>query len=134
MPIKPDRIQADSITLEKIRFAMQDIISPALLADMAYESIEELQTDSVIKKLTFYLFANKVHAEEYEVEVRVYPSTMWEELKQDFWPRWLKRRFPPRYSKDITLHTHTYFHVCPHLNTKSDRQHLDFMKLNDIDL
>ena len=129
---KYDMVQMDRITLEKIQFNIQQMISPSLLRDMRYESIEDIAMQSIIKRLTFYLWGNKVNEEEYDDTVSVYPATMWEELKRDFCPDWLKRKFPVRYSRDVTHHTTKHYHICPHLNHKPDREHLDFMMLNDV--
>ncbi len=131
--IEHDTLQIDRIILEKIQFGIQQMISSALLSDMRYESVEDITAQSFIQRLTFYLFANKVHEEDCESIVRVYPATMWEELKRDFWPKWLKRKFPVRYSRDVTFHNHKHYHVCPHLNYKDDRKHLDFMMINDVE-
>ena len=132
MKTEQDMVTMDRITLEKIQFNIQQMISPALLSEMRFESVEDITAQTLIQKLTFYLFGNKVHHEEVDSQVRVYPATMWEELKRDFWPKWLKRIFPVRYSRDIIHQTHKHYHVCPHLNYKDDRKHLDFLMLNDV--
>jgi len=132
MKVEQDTVTMDRITLEKIKFTIQEMISPALMDDMRYESIEDIAKRSIVKRLILYLWSNKVNEEEYDDIVNVYPATMWEELKRDYWPRWLKRKFPVRYSRDITHHTSKHYHVCPHLNCKDDRKHLDFMVLNDV--
>jgi len=122
----------DRITLEKIKFGIQEMVSSSVMGDMQYESIDDIVTRSIIKRLTIYLWGNKVNSEEHDDIVHTYPATMWEELKRDFWPAWLKRKFPVRYSKDITHHTSIHYHVCPHLNHKVDHDHLSFMMRNDI--
>ena len=134
MRAEKDMVTMDRITLEKIQFGIQQMVSSALMDDMRYESREDITTQSIIKQLTFYLWGNKVNEEECDDVVNVYPATIWEELKRDFWPDWLRRKFPVRYSRDITHHTSKHYHVCPHLNYKDDRKHLDFMMLNDVDL
>ena len=128
---KLDMATIDRITLEKIQFNMQQMVSSTLLSGMKFESMEDIITQSFIQRLTFYLLGNKVHDEDVETTVRTYPATMWEELKRDFWPKWLKRRFPIRYSRDVTQHNYKHYHVCPHLNYKDDRKHLEFMMWND---
>jgi len=120
----------DKITLEKIQFGIQQVMSSALMEDMMYETMDDIVTRSFIKQLTFYLLGNKVHVEEYDTK-KTYPATMWEELKRDFCPEWLKRKFPVRYSSDITHHKETHIHVCPHLNYKTDSAHLNFMTFDD---
>ena len=130
---KNDMTTIDKITLEKIQFGIRQMISPALMDNMRYESVEDITTRSIIKCLTFYLWGNKVNVEEYDTE-KVHPATMWEELKRDFCPSWLRHKFPVRYSRDITHHKETHWHVCPHLNYKDDRKHLNFMTLNDTKL
>ena len=132
MKAEQDTVTIDRITLEKIKFSIQQMVGSALMEDMRYDSIDDVATKSIIRQLTFYLWGNKVNEEEYDDAVNVYPATMWEELKCDFWPAWLKRKFPVRYSRDITHHTSKHYHVCPHLNHKDDRKHLDFMMLNDV--
>ena len=131
MKAEQDMVQINRIALEKIQFGIRQYMSVALRDDMGLESEYDIYTDSIIKYLSFYLFANKVNQEECDDVVQVYPATMWEKLKQDFWPRWLKRKFPVRYSRDITHHTTKHYHICPHLNYKDDRKHLDFMMLSD---
>jgi len=129
-----DAVTYDKVTLQKIQFGISEMISPALMEDMRYESIASFVSNSIIKQLKFYLWGNRVNSESHDEYVSVYPATMWEEIKRDFWPQWLKRRFPIRYSRDVKFTTHNHYHVCPHLNTKSDRPHLDFMMLNDVDM
>ena len=124
-------VTVDKITLEKIQFGIQQMMSKALMDDMRYESVEDIATNSFIKQLTFYLWGNKVNVEEYDT-AKEYPATMWEELKRDFLPQWLKRKFPVRYSRDVTHHNETHWHVCPHLDFKDNRKHLDFLMLNDV--
>lgn len=126
-----DTVQMDRITLEKIQFGIQQMVSPALMDDMRYESMEDFTTQSIIQRLTFYLWGNKVNEEEYDELVKVYAATMWEELKEDFAPLWFLKRWPVRYHREITHHTTKHYHVCPHLNYKDNRKHLDFMMLND---
>jgi len=126
-----DTVITDRITLEKIRFGLQQSVGAELLEDMRYESREDIITQSIIKQITFYLWGNKVNEENHDDVVRIYPATMWEELKRDFWPNWLKRKFPIRYSKDIEHRTTKHYHVCPHLNYKDDHAHLRFLMLND---
>ena len=118
-----DMVTVDRITLEKIQFGIQRMVSSATIDDLQYDNIEDFTTRSIIQRLTFYLWGNKVNEEDCEAVVRVYPATIWEELKRDFWPNWLKRKFPVRYSKDVTLHNHKHYHMCPHLNYKDDRKH-----------
>ncbi len=132
MKAEQDMVTMDRIVLEKIKFGIQQMVGSALMDDMRYESIEDIATRSIIQRLTFYLLGNKVHSEEVDIKVRGYPATMWEELKRDFWPKWLKRIYPVRYSRDVTHVTNHHFHVCPHLNYKDDRKHLVFMMLNDV--
>ena len=129
--VENDMVQMDRITLEKIQFGIQQMVSRALMDDMRYESVADITTQSIIQRLTLYLWGNKVNEEEYDDVVRVYPATMWEELKRDFAPQWWKKRFPVRYTRDITHHTTKHYHVCPHLNYKDNGKHLDFMILKD---
>ncbi len=126
-----DTVAVDKITLEKIRFAISQMVSNSVLEDMDYHSQYDILTDSFIKRLSLYLLSNKVNQEEHDDVVNVYPATMWEELKRDFCPQWLKRKFPVRYSRDIKHTTIKHYHVCPHLNVKTDRGHIDFMMLKD---
>ena len=125
-----DMVTVDKITLEKIQFGIQQMMSGALMDAMRYGSVEDIATNSFIKQLTFYLWGNKVNVEEYDT-AKEYPATMWEELKRDFCPTWLKRKFPVRYSRDITHHKEMHWHVCPHLDFKDNKKHLDFLMLND---
>ena len=126
-----DTATVDKVTLKKIQFHISHMMSPALMDDMRLVSESDISTDSIIRHLSFFLYSNRVNVEERDDVVHTYPATMWEELKRDFWPQWLKRRFPVRYSRDITHHTTVHNHVCPHLNYKDNRKHLDFMVLKE---
>uniref|UniRef100_A0A6M3JLQ6 Uncharacterized protein n=1 Tax=viral metagenome TaxID=1070528 RepID=A0A6M3JLQ6_9ZZZZ len=127
-------VTAEKVTLEKIQFQISQAVSKSFLRDIDIYSYDDMVADGIIKQLRFYLVGNKVNEEEYDDIIREYPATIWEELKRDFWPKWLKRRFPVRYSRDIVHKNVKHYHVCPHLETPSNQpDHINFMLLNDVE-
>ena len=122
----------EQTVLDLVQFHLANQMSPSIKNRMRMNEEYDAITDSFIRQLSFFLLSNKVHEEENEAIVRRYPATIWEELKRDFWPKWLKRKFPVRYSKDVTLHNHKHYHICPHLDIPDKETHIRFMILNDI--
>ncbi len=123
----PPDAQIEEVILEKIRFGIQPVMSASLREQMTMTTDYDIFSDTIIRRIRAYLLGNKVNIEEWDSEVEVYPSTMWEELKNDFAPKWIKKRWPVRYSRDVTHHIQNQYHVCPHLDVPKQETHLRYL-------
>ena len=68
-----DKATVSEVTLTKIRFGIQDMVSGSFLRDMEYSEQWDLSNDALIRRLRFYLLGNETHEERYNEDVRTYP-------------------------------------------------------------
>jgi len=121
----------ETITLEKIKFGIRNVMSGSLRAEMKIDSDYDILSGDLTCQITAYLIGNKVHSQEVDSVVNRYPSTIWDLAKLFYAPKWFKRKFPVRYSVDKTQVTHNHYHVCPHLDAPRGK-HIKFLIENDI--
>ena len=128
--IKGGSMEPEHITLEKVAFGLNTIMSKPLIREMEVSTYEDYVLGAIVHQVRGYLWSNKVHHET-TTEKKTYPATMWEELKESFAPRWFKHRFPVGYYTEVIRHEHNHYHMCPHLNIDTQEEHLDFLKYSD---
>ncbi|KKN15923.1 hypothetical protein LCGC14_0981150 [marine sediment metagenome] len=121
-----EQVEYQRHVLEYIIFNLADIVDAGQLKQMTFTEDPRDYADSVIRRIRYFILGRNTHNEVTEDVVKTYPATMWEELKRDFWPGWLIRRYPVRYSRDVKHVLHKHYNVCPHLNAPQGK-HLDFM-------
>jgi len=119
----------EKIVLEKIKFGLRTVIPGSLRDELRISSDWDIISKDIVYQIQGYLLGNKVNTEEWDEEVKIYPATMWEELKRDFAPRWFKRKFPVRYNKDITRHVANNYRVCPHLDVSNREHHIRWLAM-----
>lgn len=81
------------VTLEKIAFGLEQHISPRLLQD-AHVKLEKILGDNIEMQLRGYLWGEQWP----EREAARYPSDWWQALKERWFPRWARQRWPVRYT------------------------------------
>ena len=114
-----------TLLLEKIRVGLKTLVSPAVLSQMKFDQKYDPVTDKVMMELGMYLFSNKIHTETTKED---FPAGWFQGFKQSFFPDWLQRKFPVKYTQ-VFKEVKT-IHVCPHLNyyTRNDEKfHLQFL-------
>ncbi len=124
-----EQVEYERYVLEYIEFGLADLVDKGQLKKMTFTEDHDLiqvYADAVIRKIRFFLLGYNTWNEEIEDVVKTYPATMWEELKRDFWPDWLVRRFPVRYSHDVRHVSQKNYNLCPHLNAPQSN-HMEFM-------
>ena len=124
-----EHVEYERQVLEYIAFNLADLVDTSQLRQMRFtEERDEsrVYADGVIRKIRYFLLGRHTHDEVTEEMVKTYPATMWEELKRDFWPDWLKRRYPVRYIREVKHVLHKHYNICPHLNAPQGN-HLDFI-------
>ena len=65
------------------------------------------------------------HSDEVRRTVKDYtPSSKWQKFKEDKMPKWFVNRFPV---KQIPIVYEEHFHVCPHIKTQDNTEHIRFL-------
>lgn len=118
------KMNQEQVTAKVMEFSSQLALSRAVIDSV--KLYEHHGLDQLVYSITIGLLGNKTKTEEYDDVVKVYPSTMWEELKS-LWPRWLRRRFPVQYTRDILHRTVKHYHVCPHLDWPGNEKHMEWL-------
>ncbi len=114
-----------TLLLEKIRIRLRTYVSPEVLSQMKFNQKYDPVTDRIMLELGMYLFSNKIHTETTKED---FPAGWFQGFKQSFFPGWLQRKFPVKYTQ-IFKEVKT-IHICPHLNyhTRNDEKfHLQFL-------
>lgn len=117
----------EQVILDLIQFKIAMYMSPGLLKCMEVNEAHKYLTNELAVQIKFFLLGNEVHTEEFDDTVITYPATMWEDLKESIAPRWFLRKFPVRYSRDVTHRTVKHFKVCPHLDIPDQDTHIRFL-------
>jgi len=78
-----------------------------------------------------YVWSKEIFREVFTevVDEIVYPATWWDAVKERWYPKFLKRIFPPKYiCKDKVIHkTVRHIHTCPHINVATRGSCLHFL-------
>ena len=110
---------------EKLKFRLQqEGLSSALARDIRYkEEIFNAYLDTTIAKIQIVLWSNKIR-EEVQETIK-FPRDWWQAVKERFFPKFLKRKYPVKYQyRDIVFH---HFHTCPHIDRAVEGNHLEFL-------
>ena len=118
-----DQLQVNAKVMQ---FSSSLALSRAVIDSVKLYEHQDIGLDQLVYSITIELLGNKTKTEEYDDVVKVYPSTIWEELKS-LWPRWLRRRFPVRYTRDILHRTVKHYHICPHLDWPNNAKHMEWL-------
>ena len=114
-----------TLMLEKIRIGLSTLVSPAVLSGMKFDQKYDPVTDKIMMEPGMYLFSNKIHT---ETTKKDYPAGWFQGFKDAYFPGFLKRRFPVKYTQ--VFEEVKTIHVCPHLNYRTredERFHLQFL-------
>ncbi len=114
-----------TLMLEKIRVALKTHVSPAVLDQMKFNHTYDPVTDKIMVEIGMYLFSNKIHT---ETTKEAFPAGWFQGFKQSFFPGWLQRKFPVKYTQ-VFKEVKT-IHICPHLNYRTrdeEKYHLQFL-------
>jgi hypothetical protein len=112
----------DKLILEKIEFSYRTEIPPDALRNMTIERRVDFETRNLQTFFRTFILGRKVR-EEVKENVIVYNS-WWDHFKSSHFPKFLTRRFPPRFKYEpITIN---HYHLCPHTG-------LDFRGHNAIE-
>lgn len=88
---------AARVTLERIRLHVQQRLSRELLNDPTVTALINQQTgDAIVHAIAEYAGQKQVG----QVEC-VYPTTWWDAFKDRWFPGWLKRRYPPAFTRTV---------------------------------
>jgi hypothetical protein len=85
----------------------------------------------MVTQLSWWVLGREVMKE--TVATTKYPKSWWDAVKERFYPKFLKVRFPVKYVTIDTVIKH--FHVCPHLeypDSKGMYVHLTFLQTGGV--
>ncbi len=115
------------VTAEVMQFYAQLALSDSVVNSVCLQERLDIALPGLVYSLTIGLLGKPTKTDEYDDVVATYPATMWEELKR-YWPRWLRRRYPVRFTREIRHRTVRQYHVCPHLDwPKTDARHVEWL-------
>ena len=114
------------LIMKKIRVALRMHVLPAVLDKAVFKQDYDPITQKIVAHFEMYLLSNQIHTE--TIKGDEVPMTWWDGFKEEYFPQFLKRLFPPKIRQTFT--EHKTIHVCPHLNYRTpseERFHLQFM-------
>lgn len=109
--------------IKKLKVSSMVITSQELLDSCRIAQSVDFIANGLVTRLTAYLAA--VGEDYIDVTVK-HPDGWWNAVKEDLFPRSLKRWFPVKY-KEHHIHEPRYKAVCPH-TTLDSRQHIDWLR------
>lgn len=111
------------VVLEKIKFLISAYVSDSVKDDLIYDEFYEAVYQRMIYNLKVFLWGREV-SKSVEETVNV-PVSWWDAFKEEHFPKFLKKRFPVKWRTINVVVKH--YHVCPHLNYKTNRPHITFL-------
>ncbi len=116
------------VTAEVMKFASRLALSRTVVDSVKLYPEFDKGLRHLVYTITIGVLGKETKTEQYDDEVKTYPATIWEELKS-VWPKWLRRRFPVRYTTEIRHRTVTHYHICPHLDYgNTDAAHIRWLQ------
>lgn len=111
------------VVLDKVRINLREYIGRDTYENLSVGVVDDVLTQRLVVLLRSYVLGNTIHNETTTTEV---PLTWWDHFKDAHYPRWLWRRFPPKF-RSIPIET-KFVHLCPHSNMGPFRgPHLEFL-------
>jgi hypothetical protein len=93
----------ETLTLERLRFGLQEHVGAEMLHSMQIEAVEEKVWGGMIYRLKASVLAEKLPSEKFERSETFtldFPASSWQHFKQEhsesWWLRWLVQRRPVR--------------------------------------
>jgi hypothetical protein len=118
------KLEVERILLEKVRLGVRREISPEMAAELTIERFLNYESDAVVYAFRALVTANKIREETQSIIVTYH--SWWDNFK-DVLPSWVKKHL--RINKEETPSIIKHYHLCPHVNQKSDEiVHIDFLK------
>jgi len=81
------------VTLDKIQLGWQQVLSKTVLLDARMDRIEDIVTGNFIYRIDGYIWGE--HLPEKNIS---YPSDWWQAFKARWFPEWLLKRYPAKYT------------------------------------
>ena len=127
-----DVVEFEEITLPLMRVAVNKYVSVGELTrnHMRLDSWREGFAGDMGYMLSTHLIGNKVSSQTMD-DIK-YPSDWKESFKERWFPEFLKKRYPIRYTYKPTLINH--YHLCPHADAPwNTGSHITFLTTSDED-
>lgn len=113
----------EEITLEQFEIGMMMKVAPAFVKHMEVNKEYDASTRHIEYAFITWALGNKIHTS--STKYYGIPLTWWDGFKQQYFPYWLKKRFPVK-ERELEK-TFNVTHVCPHIVTDDKRTHIRFL-------
>ena len=113
----------ETVVLERLRFCVSASVSRRFLEDLEVDTGFAYLTDTLVAAVKMAIFGRNI--QDTVIETFEYPASWWQVFKQQYFPVFLKKKFPIRMiSKNVVMQ---HYHVCPHLNIEPQKKHVKFV-------
>jgi hypothetical protein len=125
---------AKKVILDKIEFNLMELLPDHYLQDVDFSAVVDSYTRGVVFRFRGFLYGKEHIIENEKDDYIMFPESWFQMFKSEFLPHWLLAHFPikkRKYSFKVkTIYKVT--NVCPHLNIKSDRNHVEWISQEPI--
>lgn len=99
---------------------------PALQNNLDFKALVDAHTHNLVLQLRTWCLSGQIPSRKEDKKIS-WPDGVWQMFKYKYMPLWFVDRFPVRMESEVVeTATHHYF-VCPHLVTKEQGYHVQFM-------
>lgn len=112
------------IQLKVEKVATTAILDLNLLYEVDIKTLVDFETRALVLRLSRYVACT----EEKAIETIKYPNTAWQHIKQDYFPKWLLRKYPVEY-RTVTVRASEMF---PDLKISPGARRFTIAKYEDV--
>jgi hypothetical protein len=102
----------NEVVLTQLKEIAQKVLSGHALVNLRLESWKNDVADALVYQLSTYVLAEEVENRTKTVNFE-YPKSWWQMFKQQYFPKWLLKRFPVKTKKDTRLVTFKKYATYP---------------------
>lgn len=122
----------ERVTLEKIKFSRQLVLSQAMIEQMSVQTMSDFLSSNIVMQVNGFIYGLE-NKREVESSIKV-PRTWWDAAKLTL-RNWLIKNVPSGrrlwwkigYCTDTVETVVKHWRVCPHLNIATQSNHLEFL-------
>jgi hypothetical protein len=117
------------VLLKKIEFCISRRMPGVYLQDASMETYLDHEADAMVAQFRARLYGQEYTDTKHEKDHIDFPYSWFQMFKRDCLPGWVLDRFPVRnrvhpFIRKVVTNTTK---ICPHINVKSDRDHLEWV-------
>ncbi len=117
--MRPDFINTTDLTLEFVRFRITQYIPDGVYPlRISVDEHRDYMMQTTIREISWMLLGKRIESVHY-------PTTWWDAFKARWYPRFLRKRYPPQFTEIPR------YNICPHINhafEKDSKPHFLFLQ------